>query len=112
MARPRFDIHFNDGVNFARGDLAEKAHAIRLSKKDEFIDEAGNQRFLVEGMEVFVFEENYEAGADGEWVRDDIIANGTAHRYYPENPLSEFRWVVRIDSDGIRYESELRPTSK
>jgi len=77
-----------------------------LSHKDTALDEQGNVVNLAEGMLVTAFEENYEAGK-----RDDLIASGTVERSPDWLQCRGSRWVLRIDENGVRTESDLQDSS-
>jgi hypothetical protein len=74
-----------------------------LSHKDAAVDEHGNLVTLVEGMQVTAFDEDVEGGQ-----RDDLIASGTVERSPDWLQCRGSRWVLRIDENGVRHESDLR----
>ena len=74
-----------------------------LSHSDTALDERGNVVTLAEGMQVIAFEENLEDGQ-----RDDLIASGTVERSPDWLQCRGSQWVLRIDQNGLRYESDLR----
>ena len=77
-----------------------------LSHRDTALDEQGNVVNLAEGMLVTAFEENYEDGK-----RDDLIASGTVERSPDWLQCRGSRWVLRIDENGVRTESDLQSSS-
>jgi len=74
-----------------------------LSHDDTAVDEHGNAVTLVEGMQVTVFDEDMEDGQP-----DDLIASGTVERSPDWLQCRGSRWVLRIDENGVRHESDLR----
>jgi hypothetical protein len=74
-----------------------------LSHKDTAVDEQGEEVKLVEGMQVTAFDEDMEDGQ-----RDDLIATGTVERSPDWLQCRGSRWVLRIDGNGVRHESDLR----
>ena len=74
-----------------------------LSHKDTAVDEQGEEVKLVEGMQVTAFDEDMEDGQ-----RDDLIATGTVERSPDWLQCRSSRWVLRIDGNGVRHESDLR----
>ncbi len=74
-----------------------------LSHEDTAVDEDGNVVVLVEGMEVTAFDEDMENGQ-----RDDLIASGTVERSPDWLRCRGSRWILRIDEDGVRHESDLQ----
>lgn len=74
-----------------------------LSHEDTRLDEGGHQVPLTAGMNVTVFEEDL----DDEGQRDDLVARGVVERSPDWLACKGSRWVLRIDSDGIRHMSEL-----
>src|SRR6266498_898469 len=74
-----------------------------LSHEDTAVDERGSVVTLVEGMQVTVFDEDMEDGQ-----RDDLIASGMVERSPDWLRCRGSRWVLRIDENGVRHESDLR----
>ena len=77
-----------------------------LSHEGTVVDEYGNTVTLVEGMHVTAFDEDMEDGQ-----RDDLIATGTVERSPEWLKCRGSRWVLRIDENGVRHESDLRNAS-
>ena len=77
-----------------------------LSHEDTAVDEHGNTVTLAEGMHVTVFDEDMEDGQ-----RDDLIASGTVERPPEWLKCRGSRWVLRIDENGVRHESDRRNAS-
>ena len=79
------------------------SQALCLSHEDNAVDEHGNTVTLAEGMHVTVFDEDMEDGQ-----RDDLIASGTVERSPDWLRCRGSRWVLRIDENGVRHESDLQ----
>jgi hypothetical protein len=73
-----------------------------LSHEDTAVDEQGNEVTLIEGMKVTVFDEDTENGQ-----RDDLIASGKVERSPDWLQCRGSRWILRIDENGVRHESDL-----
>jgi hypothetical protein len=96
MTIPRLRADFNG--------LSQGGTILCLSHGDTCPDENGNEAPLHAGMVVTAFELNHEGD-----VRDDIIATGTVEPS-PEWPQCRGSWwVLRIDENGVRYESDIKP---
>ncbi|MGY3791261.1 hypothetical protein [Aquimarina sp. 433] len=94
MNQPKLPIDFNEMVT---PDL------ILLSKTDKAIDTLGNTIQLKEGMKIMVYMEDEDEFGN----RDDLVAKGTVERNNSDVfPIC--KWNVRIDQNGIQYQSELR----
>ena len=106
MERPRFQIDFNEVVDFDRNNPDDHGHYICLSQKDVRVDTNGLEHHLFEGMEIQVFDENYEQNAEGKTVRDDLLADGIVHRYYSTGHRNHVRWVFRVGTGGLYLESD------
>ena len=74
-----------------------------LSHEDTAVDEHGNAVTLAEGMHVTAFDEDMEDGQ-----RDDLIASGRVERSPEWLSCRGSRWILRIDENGVRHESDLR----
>src|SRR6266498_3819318 len=75
-----------------------------LSHSDNCRDETGGQVELRTGMAVVAFEEDQ----DEHGRRDDLIASGSVEPAPAWLQCTGSRWVLRIDEQGVRHESELR----
>jgi hypothetical protein len=53
-------------------------------------------------MRITAWEENYEEGK-----RDDLLASGTVERSPEWLSCRGSRWALRIDQDGVRWESDM-----
>ena len=75
-----------------------------LSHRDTAPDENGNKVPLRAGMFVTAFMED----GDEHGNRDDIFASGVVEPAPPELRCRGSKWILRIDEDGVRHESEVR----
>ena len=105
------------GLVFALGDTADILMAPRLiadfnglfgellciAHGDTCKDESGADVYLTEGMRVSVVEENY----DEHNQRDDLVASGIVERAPDWLQCNGSRWVLRMDSPGVRLESDV-----
>ena len=78
-----------------------------LSHKDTCEDARGNLVKLRAGMVLTAFDED----ADEHGNRDDLIASGTVEPSPKWLSCRGSRWVLRIDSNGVKHESELQGSS-
>ena len=88
--RPKIEVNFNEIIDDFK---------VLLSQSDTVIDSEGNKVLLKEGLEIDIFEPDY----DEQNNRDDIIAGG----YVTEctNPLYEHvKWCC--DKNGIKHISD------
>jgi len=69
---------------------------VLLSRCDVTADRNGNQVQLVEGMQLGVYSDDNEP--------DDIIADGIVQRNTETGWSAHVKWVLKIDSRGVRYE--------
>lgn len=72
-----------------------------LSHTDSCVDVDGKVVQLVSGMEAVAFEED----ADETGKRDDLIAAGIVECAPDWLACNGSKWVLRIDSHGVRHES-------
>jgi hypothetical protein len=75
-----------------------------LSHKDTCEDTDGNLVTLQTGMVLTAFDED----ADEHGNRDDLIASGVVEPSPQWLRCNGSRWALRIDSHGVRHESELQ----
>lgn len=75
-----------------------------LSHNDTCVDAEGNLVTLREGMVLTAFDED----ADEHGKRDDLIASGTVEPSPEWLACRGSTWVLRIDANGVRNESDLR----
>ena len=74
-----------------------------LSHQDTCVDVTGKLVDLREGMILTAFDED----ADEHGNRDDLLACGTVEASPKWLRCSGSRWVLRIDQNGVRHESDL-----
>ena len=75
-----------------------------VSHSDTGIAEDGSIVPLHAGMTITVFDED----ADEDGKRDDLIATGTVEASPDWLQCNGSRWVLKIDTNGVRNESDLR----
>jgi hypothetical protein len=75
-----------------------------LSHEDTCSDEAGERVHLQAGMIVTAFDED----ADAAGKRDDLIATGVVEQAPDWLQCRGSKWILRIDRNGVRHESEIR----
>jgi hypothetical protein len=75
-----------------------------LSHEETCVDEGGNFIPLRAGMILTAFDED----ADENGNRDDLVAAGAVEISPPWLKCRGSRWVLRIDENGVRRESDLR----
>ena len=93
MAQQRLRADFNGLF----GDL------LCLSHSDTTVDSEGNIVHLSQGLHVTVYDEDL----DDQGNRDDLLATGIVEKSPPWIACNGSRWVLRIDGDGVRNESEI-----
>lgn len=79
-----------------------------LSHKDTCEDADGNLVALHAGMVLTAFDEDVDEHGN----RDDLIASGTVEPSPKSLRCLGSRWVLRMDRNGVRHESDLRSTPK
>lgn len=77
-----------------------------LSHGDTSTDEHGAKVTLRAGMKLTAFMEDLDEHGN----RDDLIASGTVEPSPAGLRCNGSRWVLRIDEDGVRHESDIRET--
>jgi hypothetical protein len=75
-----------------------------LSHRETCLGTRGEDIPVVEGMTVTAFEED----TDENGQLDCLIATGVVERPPKWLQCNGSRWVLRINSDGVRHESDLR----
>ena len=93
LQRPRLYADFNGLF----GDI------LCLSHSEVCKDENGSEVTLKAGMIVTAFDND----ADEQGRRDDIIATGIVEVSPETLSCTGSRWVLRIDDNGVRSESEI-----
>lgn len=96
MATPRLRADFNG--------LFQGWTILCLSHSDTCPDEHGNPISLHPGMVVTAFDED----ADENGVKDDLIASGVVEPSPDWLQCRGSRWILRIDENGVRHESEVK----
>lgn len=79
-----------------------------LSHKDTCEDEDGNLVTLHAGMVLTAFDEDVDEHGN----RDDLIVSGTVEPSPKSLRCLGSRWVLRMDRNGVRHESDLGSTPK
>jgi hypothetical protein len=74
-----------------------------LSHNDTSIDERGAVVELRAGMVVTAFDEDLDDNGE----RDDLVASGTVERSPWSLRCRGSKWVLRIDGNGVRHESDI-----
>jgi hypothetical protein len=93
-------------VTRVRGDfngLFRGGTLLCLSHSDTCADENGNEVALYAGMKVTAFDEDL----DDQGNRDDLIAAGVVERAPDWLQCRGSKWVLLIDENGVRHESEM-----
>lgn len=93
MKEPRLYVDFNEMLE---PDL------VLLSKEDTTVDSHGNVVVLREGLPVRIYDEDSDINGNV----DNLIAEGVAERNIATGWSAVAKWCCRIDSNGIRHESE------
>jgi hypothetical protein len=75
-----------------------------LSHGESCVDENGSTVLLQSGMILTAFDED----TDEHNNRDDLIATGTVEASPSWLDCLGSKWVLRIDENGVRHESDLR----
>jgi hypothetical protein len=75
-----------------------------LSHGDTSTDENGAKVQLQAGMKITAYMEDL----DEQGNRDDLIASGTVERSPEWLRCKGSRWVLRMDENGVRHESDIR----
>jgi hypothetical protein len=94
MKRPRFYVDFNEMVT---------DNVVLLSQTDTKRDASGAMIELREGLNVDVYSDDLDEHGNP----DALIVSGTVERNDRADWLSRAKWCCRIDSDGIRHQSDL-----
>jgi hypothetical protein len=74
-----------------------------LSHSDTAVESNGTTVRLCAGMKVIAFDED----ADETGKREYLIASGTVERSPDWLACRGSKWVLRIDSNGVRHESDI-----
>ena len=95
MRTPRIYVDFNE--------MASKTEVL-LSQGDAVTDSDGNVVSLSEGMELAV----YSHDIDDDGKQDNLIAEGIAVRNHHGGWTAAALWLLRINDQGIRHQSDVR----
>jgi hypothetical protein len=93
MGRPRLYVDFNE--------LIER-NLVLLSKDDTKLTLTGESVLLYEGLAIDVYSDDL----NDEGKPDNLIASGIVERNSTRGWAKHVKWCCRIDSDGIRHESD------
>ena len=74
-----------------------------LSHEDTCVEANGNVLQLTAGVTLTAFDEDLDETGN----RDDLIARGTVEPSPEWLRCNGSRWVLRIDRNGVRHESDL-----
>lgn len=94
MNRPRFYVDFNELMEV---DL------VALSRNDNKTTDIGESILLHEGMMIDVYSDD----VDDKGEPDNLVASGIVERNSRTGWARHIKWCCRIDSNGIRHESDL-----
>jgi hypothetical protein len=94
MSRIVFNVDFNELI---------EPNLVSLASGDTKKSDTGNTVALYEGLLVDVYSE--DKNENGE--RDNLVASGVVERNSTTGWAARIRWCCRIDSNGIRHESDL-----
>ncbi|WP_455151176.1 hypothetical protein [Capnocytophaga sp.] len=90
--KPKIEVNFNEIIDDFK---------ILLSQSDMIIDSEGNEILLKEGLEIDIFEPDY----DEQNNRDDIVASGFVTECI-NPPYKQVKWCCKIDKKGIKHISD------
>ena len=93
MNRPRFYVDFNELIE---QDL------VALSNEDTKKTSIGESVLLREGLSIDVYSDD----VDDKGEPDNLIASGIVERGPTSGWATHIKWCCRIDSNGIRHESD------
>ncbi|HSH98806.1 MAG: hypothetical protein ACAH07_02205 [Methylophilaceae bacterium] len=92
MNKSRIYVDFNEMISDSE---------VLLSQKDTKVDSNGNEVVFIDGLNVSVYMDDEDENGN----RDNLIAEGIAIRNYT-NLYPIARWLLKIDTKGIRHESD------
>jgi hypothetical protein len=95
IKRPRFYVDFNELI---------EPNLVALSRDDTKCASTGEGVLLSEGLAIEVYSD--DVGDDGK--PDNLVAFGMVERNSTTGWARDIRWCCRIDSNGIRHESDLK----
>lgn len=94
MQKPYFYVDFNEMID---------PNTVLLSAGDSKVDARGVTVQLHEGMLVSVYMDDLDANGNV----DNLVANGVVTKNTEVGWAAHVKWCCRIDSDGIRSQSEI-----
>lgn len=89
-----FRADFNEMIDF---------ETIMFSQHDQKANIHGTIITIIEGMMVILIEEDFDQSGN----LDNVIATGTITKNHNNDFSSHVKWCCKIDTNGIRHESEL-----
>jgi hypothetical protein len=95
MSESRFCVDFNEMLD---------ANRVLFSAEDERLDSLGRKVAVQAGMVVVVYMDD----VDDLGKKDNLVARGLVEINTSTGWAKHVKWCCRIDSDGIRHESELK----
>jgi hypothetical protein len=95
MNRPRLYVDFNELI---------EPNLVALSRDDTKLTSTGEGVLLCEGLAIEVYSEDVNDKREP----DNLIAFGIVERNSTAGWATDIKWCCRIDSHGIRHESDLR----
>jgi hypothetical protein len=93
MQKPMLYVDFNEML---------ESNLVLLSTEDTKIDSHGDVVSLWEGLEVVVYMDDTDANGN----IDNLVARGVVEKNLTTGWAAHVKWCCRIDSDGIKHESE------
>ncbi len=97
-------LRFNMSIPKLRADFNRLfSDVLCLSHSDVSVDERGKTVQLFPGMLVVAFDQDI----DDDGRRDDLIASGVVERSPEWLACRGSKWILKIDSNGLRHESEI-----
>jgi hypothetical protein len=104
----RRERYYGDAMTRVRGDFNGLfGDILCLSHADTAVEENGAKISLEAGMLLTAFDED----ADESGERDDIVATGVVEPAPDWLACRGSKWVLRIDPNGVRHESEIEGSS-
>jgi hypothetical protein len=95
MNRPKLYADFNELI---------ESNLVALSKDDTRFALTGDAILLRDGLAIEVYSDDVNDKGEP----DNLIASGVVERNSKTDWSSHIKWCCRIDSNGIRHESDLK----
>jgi hypothetical protein len=86
--------------------LFDNGRVLCLSHSDTCTDEDGAEVHLRAGMTVTAFDHD----ADEYGNPDKLVATGVVEESRGWLSCTGSRWILRVDENGVRHESEIKPS--